>query len=140
MSDLTNPKDAIGQAKAPLDLWPEIATAYGSLALYEGALKYGKYNWRHSKVRASVYIAAAKRHLAKWIEGQECDEKTTVPHLASVLGCIAILIDAEQSCTLIDDRSKAPYHLPGSLEEMEHTMRTLRGLHGDDMRLLPERE
>ena len=44
----TNPKDAIGSQKLPLHLWPTTATAMGCLGLLDGALKYGRANWRVS--------------------------------------------------------------------------------------------
>src|SRR6187402_3017055 len=63
-----NPKDQMGRAKAPLHLWPASATLLGAMGLYEGYLKYGRANWRASDVAASVYVAAAKRHLEDWFE------------------------------------------------------------------------
>ena len=50
----TNPKDAIGSGKVPMHLWPSTATAVGSIALLNGALKYGRSNWRVAGVRASI--------------------------------------------------------------------------------------
>ena len=65
----TNPKDLIGSDKLPLHLWPQTATALGAVALLEGALKYGRANWRHAGVRASIYYDAAMRHWGAWFEG-----------------------------------------------------------------------
>lgn len=50
----TNPKDAIGSSKLPLHLWPTTATVVGCMALLDGALKYGRSNWRPGGVRALV--------------------------------------------------------------------------------------
>lgn len=99
-----NPKDAIGQTKLPMDLVPESAIAELTTAFLEGAQKYGRFNWRAKGVRASIYVAAAKRHLAKWYNGQDEDEKTTVNHLASVMACCAIILDAQVCGKLNDDR------------------------------------
>lgn len=99
-----NPKDLIGCTKAPVGQVPDTAIAVESLAYLEGALKYGQYNWRISGVRVSIYYDAAKRHLAKWFNGEECDPVTEVPHLASVRACIGIIIDAKACGKLIDDR------------------------------------
>jgi hypothetical protein len=99
-----NPKDRIGSTKLPLHLFPDAAVAYGCLAMLNGALKYGRANWRHSGVRASIYVDATRRHLAAWLEGEDSDEEG-VPHLGAAIACIAILIDAEVSSTLIDDRN-----------------------------------
>ena len=101
----TNPKDSISGTKLPLSLWPTTATAMGSVALLEGALKYGRMNWRASGVRASVYIDACKRHLDAWFEGEDCAPDTGSPHLGNALACIAILIDAQAVGKLQDDRA-----------------------------------
>ena len=100
----TNPKDAIGSTKVSLHLIPSPALVAMSLAFAEGAMKYGKFNWRVSGVRASVYIDALGRHLAKWADGEDCDPVTRVPHLASAMACLAIVIDADVCGKLTDDR------------------------------------
>jgi len=99
-----NPKDTIGFSKLPLDLNPDSAIAYMSLAFAEGALKYGKFNWRVAGVRASIYIAAYRRHEQKFVNGEWADPKTRVPHLASMMACCAIMLDAHTCGKLIDDR------------------------------------
>lgn len=100
----TNPKDIIGSDKLPLHLWPETATALGCLGLLEGALKYGRSNWRAVGVKASIYYDACKRHLNKWFEGEELDPDSGLPHLAHALACLAIVVDAEAAGMLTDDR------------------------------------
>jgi hypothetical protein len=106
MSDtkLTNPKDLVGSGKLPLHLVPETMTAVASLAFLDGALKYGRANWRVAGVRASIYIDAAKRHLVAWFEGEENDPDSGVHHLGHALACIGILIDAGFCDKLNDDR------------------------------------
>ena len=103
----TNPKDVIGSGKLPLELVPDTLPAYAAIAFFEGASKYGRFNWRVSGVRASIYRAALQRHLAAWWNGEDFDPDTGVPHLASVAACVAILIDAEACGTLTDDRPPA---------------------------------
>ncbi len=100
----TNPKRQFGLKNIPLNLWSPLASAYGAVALYNGALKYGQGNYKGTPVEASIYIAAAERHLAAWKEGEEFDPKDGQPHLGGVLACIAILLDARGAGTLIDDR------------------------------------
>lgn len=100
----TNPKDAIGSGKLPLELVPDTVTIFASLAYLEGALKYGRFNWRIAGVRASIYRAALQRHLNKWWNGEWEDPKTKVPHLASVIACAGIILDAHVLGKLIDDR------------------------------------
>ncbi len=100
----SNPKDQAATTRIDLSSFPTSAVAYGALAYVEGGLKYGEFNWRVAGVLASVYIAAGKRHLDKWWNGEEEDLKTLVPHLANAIACIAILIDAIESGKLVDDR------------------------------------
>ena len=100
----TNPKDAIGCTKLPLHLWPTTASALGSIALLNGALKYGRSNFRAVGVRASIYYDACRRHLDAWFEGEECDPDDGVPHLAAALACLAVIVDADAAGKLNDDR------------------------------------
>jgi hypothetical protein len=100
----TNPKDAIGSSKLPLHLWPATATAMGCIGLLNGALKYGRSNWRAAGVRASIYVDACKRHLDAWFEGEEVDPDDGTPHLSAALACLAIIVDAKAAGMLNDDR------------------------------------
>lgn len=101
----TNPKDAIGCDKLPLHLWPTTATAMGCLGLLEGALKYGRNNFRESGVRTSIYIDACKRHLDAYMEGEDHAPDSGTPHLANALACLAIIVDAQAAGKLNDDRN-----------------------------------
>lgn len=100
----TNPKDAAATSRIDLSLFPMSAIAYGALGMTEGDLKYGGYNYRLMGVLASVYVAAQMRHVGKWFQGEECDPRTKVPHLANAIACNAILIDAVEQGNLNDDR------------------------------------
>lgn len=100
----TNPKDLVGSSKLQLELVPDTIEAELSLAFLEGALKYGRYNWRIAGVRSSVYYAAMKRHQKKWWNGENADKATRVKHLTSVMACCGILLDAELCGKLEDDR------------------------------------
>ena len=103
----TNPKDVAASSRLDLSLFPLSARAYGALAMVEGDQKYGGYNYREMGVMTSVYYAALNRHMDKWYNGEEADPKTRVPHLASAIACIAILIDAIEQGNLNDDRPPA---------------------------------
>lgn len=103
-SKASNPKEAFGSNKLPLHLFPPSATALGSLAFLHGALKYGRGNWRAVGVRASTYFEALCRHLFAWWEGEDTDPDNGLPHLAHVLACAAILVDAGAAGKLNDDR------------------------------------
>ena len=100
----TNPKDRSATDRIDLSLFPDTAVVYGALAMTEGDCKYGGYNYRPGGVQASVYVAACRRHLAKWWNGEDFNPKTKVPHLASALACLAVLIDAIECGVLKDNR------------------------------------
>jgi len=100
----TNPKDRAATDRIDLSLFPDTAVVYGALAMTEGDCKYGAYNYRPGGVQAHVYVAACRRHLAKWWNGEDDDPKTKIPHLGNALACIAILIDSIECGVLKDDR------------------------------------
>lgn len=126
----SNPKDIVGSDKIPFHLWPETATALGSLALLDGALKYGRANWRVIGVRSSIYYDAARRHLNKWFEGENTDPDSGLPHLAHAMACLAILIDAGAAGKLNDDRQvKGGY--PEFLESLTHHVKRLKEKYKD---------
>lgn len=100
----TNPKEAVGSTRLPLHLIPDGPLGHVSLAFYEGAVKYEAYNWRTAGVRASTYVAAARRHIGKWWNGDDCDPDTKVHHLANAAACLMIMLDAEIQGKLNDDR------------------------------------
>jgi hypothetical protein len=101
-----NPKDVLAMTSGRLDitLFPQTAIIYGALAMTEGDAKYGGYNYRLAGVRVSVYVAAILRHLFKFFNGEWEDPKTKVPHLGSVIACVAVLIDSWEQGNVIDDR------------------------------------
>lgn len=122
-----NPKDRIGSGKLPLHLWPTTATATGCVAMLNGALKYGRANWRRVPVKASIYVDACHRHIAAWFEGHETDEEG-VPHLSSALACLAIIVDAQAAGMLIDDRQVSGGHA-SLIEALTPHVRRLRERH-----------
>lgn len=100
----SNPKAAFAANKLPLHLVPPSAIAYASIGLLEGALKYGRSNWREDCVSASTYYDACLRHMMEWMEGKDLSPEG-VPHLANAIACLCILIDATEHGKLIDDRN-----------------------------------
>jgi len=100
----TNPKDAVGVKK------PAMSTVSGpvlqevGVAMMEGAMKYGRHNYREAGVRYSVYYDAAMRHLIAAFEGQDVDPESGVSHISKAIAGLAVLRDAEINNKLIDDR------------------------------------
>jgi len=121
----TNPKDGVATTRLDLSLFPDTAAAYGALAMTEGHCKYGGYNYRVAGVQTSVYIAALRRHISKYYNGQWADPKTGVPHLANAIACIAVLIDAHENKMLNDDRPPLS-DMDGLLSKFEDKVKFLQ--------------
>lgn len=100
----SNPKDAIGTKKIPFGTVPTPVMAELGLAMLEGALKYGRHNYRVVGVRASVYYDATLRHLASWWEGQDIDPDSGLHHLTKAMACLAVVRDAMLRNKVVDDR------------------------------------
>jgi len=100
----TNPKAAFGAQKPNLALIPGSGNVIEALALEDGARKYGAFNWRVSSIEAMTYVAAIRRHLDAWVDGDELTTDTEVPNLGAIKACCSILEDARQAGTLIDNR------------------------------------
>jgi len=72
----------------------------------EGGMKYGPYNYREDEVAATVYCAAALRHIFDWMCGEEMAPDSGIHHLGHAKACCGILVDAQACGSLIDDRYK----------------------------------
>lgn len=129
----TNPKDRIAGTKLPAGLVPDVARIALALAFFEGATKYGRFNWRIAGVSASVYRNAMERHMLKWWNGQDKDPATKVHHLANLMACCAIILDAELYDMLNDDRPPAPDRdaMARAVDGAEETVKHLRELFKD---------
>ncbi len=128
----TNPKDAIGVSKLPLNLVSPFVKAYQAISHYLGNVKYGAWNWRGAGARASIYVAALHRHVDAWWEGEEYDPADGTPHLANALACIGILIDAKHAGKLEDDRPPSNAAALAELRaELEAIMQRIQAQHGD---------
>jgi ribosomal protein L7/L12 len=121
----SNPKEAFGDSRVPMDLAPDTAIAWMNMAFLEGALKYGKYNWRVCGVKVSTYIRAMRRHISKYSNGQNRDKKTNIHELASVMACCAILLDSEIKGNLVDDR-QPKLDMAGLFDELEKVVAHLK--------------
>ena len=126
----TNPKDRAATCRLDLTLFPQSAIVYGALGMTEGDCKYAGYNYRAAGVGVSTYIAAAMRHLFKYYNGEWADQSTLVPHLASAVACLAILIDGHEQNNVNDDRPPAQ-NTSKLLAECELTVRHLHSLFPD---------
>lgn len=104
-----NPKTARGAKKPDLSVVPPSALLHLATAMMNGADKYGPFNWRDQPVSSRVYVAAAMRHLASYLDGEDFSADTIeagkpVHHLGHVMACCAIILDAGHCQTLNDNR------------------------------------
>lgn len=102
----TNPKDAVGIKKwRQLTVVPFTVIWEIAVGLLEGARKYGRHNYRVSKVRASVYVDAAMAgHLMPWWEGEDIDEESGLNHITKAICSLVVLRDAMIQGMWVDDR------------------------------------
>ena len=105
-----NPKTVYGEAKPKLSDTPTIGIMELGKVHSMGAKKYGRFNWREHSVSASVYYDAAWRHLSAWFEGEDRDPESGLSHLAHVMACMSILLDAEKHGKLNDNRAPNADH------------------------------
>lgn len=124
----TNPKDAIGIQKAPFSVLPTPVLVEAALGLAEGALKYGRHNYRAIGVRNSVYYDATLRHLMAWWEGEDIDPESGLPHLAKAISSLMVLRDAQIHGKCTDDRPPAT---PDLFTAANARMKELLVMHAD---------
>ena len=108
----TNPKDAVGVKKAPLSTVPMNVVAEAGVAMLEGALKYGRHNYREAGIRESVYFDGTMRHLIAYWEGEDIDPDSGVSHLTKAIASLLVWRDAQMNGRALDDRPppSAPFY------------------------------
>jgi len=132
-AETTNPKDLFGIEKVSITKLPPVAVLHAAHAMMNGASKYGPYNWRDKKVVAAIYIDAALRHLLSWFEGEEIAQDSGVHHLGHAMACAAILLDAQSTGNLLDDRPGRG-HFTETLQQLNDTIKT-RSQHGKETKV-----
>jgi hypothetical protein len=98
-----NRKNATGRAKVSFSSIPPVALVFMGEVMERGRNKYGKFNWRAGGANSDVYHDAIARHLIAWADGEDIDEDG-LPHLAHVMACCAIIMDAGEYGALEDER------------------------------------
>lgn len=119
----TNPKDAVGIRKVPTSCVPANVKMELGLAMMEGALKYGRHNYRDAGVRASVYYDGANRHLDAWWEGEDLDPDSGLSHVTKAIASLVVLRDCMMRGNVVDDRP--PKSPDGWLSRMNEGASTL---------------
>jgi hypothetical protein len=120
----TNPKDAIGITKAPLSTVSGPVMFELGLAMLEGALKYGRHNYRVVGVRTSVYYDALMRHIISFWEGEDIDPDSGIPHITKAIATLVVLRDAQIHNNVVDDRP--PASPEGWIKEFNAMVKELR--------------
>tara|TARA_R110000787_G_scaffold631_2_gene2331 strand:- start:474 stop:923 length:450 start_codon:yes stop_codon:yes gene_type:complete len=101
----TNPKDAIGAVKwRQFMVVPRQVLWEVGVGMLEGALKYGRHNYRGAGVRASVYADASLGHIEQWIEGEDVDQDSGLSHITKAICSLIVLRDAMMNDMWVDDR------------------------------------
>lgn len=80
--------------KPRLDLIPPEALTAMGIVLSHGAAKYGDRNWERGLDRGRI-VAALLRHLTAWMQGEDTDPDSGLPHSAHVLTNAAFLVAHE---------------------------------------------
>ena len=125
----SNPKDALATNRIDMGLVSDLAVAEEALAMTEGMFKYGRFNYRGAGVRVSVYIAAARRHLAKYHNGEDRDLVTGVHHLGNARACLGVIFDSLAMGNLTDDRPPRCPALVQAIDDLEKRVSNLRALY-----------
>jgi hypothetical protein len=130
----SSPKTRDSSHKIPVNLCPASAIIAISIVIAQGHKKPGRsiYNWRSQPISYLDYHAAALRHLLRSIDGHDYDTELSqlasggyfddqgkivggdrdnngdfviqVRHDWAAMSCLAIIEDARQAGTLVDDR------------------------------------
>jgi len=107
MSEFVNPKETAGAKKPSVwSVFPRWVVLAVGRVMSVGAAKYGAFNYRQSRISASIYEDAIERHAALWFDGEDNDPETGVSHLASVMASCILLMDAQRTGQLDDNRQK----------------------------------
>jgi hypothetical protein len=87
--------------------------------LQYGAQKYAEGNWRQGMSWVTVYDCL-QRHMLKWLDGEEVDEESGLPHLYHAACNVAFLIEYAETCPELDDRFK------GSINKAKDSFEKIR--------------
>lgn len=130
----TNPKDAIGTKKwRQFFVVPRQVLWEVGVGMLEGALKYGRHNYRASGVRASVYVDAAIGHLDQFVEGEDRDpdSRAGLSHVTKAICSLVVLRDAMMNDFWVDDRPPKIKDLDSVRKQLQSAVEELFLEHAD---------
>ena len=123
----SNPKAAVGINKIGMSVVPMNVVMEAALGMTEGALKYGRHNYRDCGVRASVYYDALMRHIGAWWEGEDIDAASGLNHVTKAISSLIVLRDSMMRGNWVDDRP--PKSNAGWMEPLNKRVAELRKLY-----------
>lgn len=119
-----NPKHFAGLKKVLMSCipWPVIWEL--GVAMLEGALKYGRHNYRVvGQIRASTYFDGTMRHMTSWWEGEDNDPDSGLSHITKAIASNVVIRDAMIRGNFLDDRP--PRMDPKVLADLNEKSRAL---------------
>lgn len=128
---LTNPKDIVGISKVPASCVSQLVMMEVGLGMQEGALKYGRHNYRVAGVRASVYYDATRRHIDAYWEGQDVDPDSGLHHVTKAITSLMVLRDAMLQGMCTDDRPPQNVDLPQFFKDLNEKSAKLLEVYKD---------
>jgi hypothetical protein len=103
MDKASGRKDDSG--KPPMGLLDRYALEQVARVMDYGAKKYSRYNWRGGLALSRLYDAAL-RHVFAFIDGEDLDPDTKLPHIAHAMCCLMFLLRTQRDRPDLDDRYK----------------------------------
>lgn len=91
--------------KPALALIPKQAMYMCGQALAYGASKYGDHNFKLGMLNSRM-VAAALRHIYQYLDGQDVDDESGLPHISHALASLAMLAYNMEKWPEMDDRFK----------------------------------
>ena len=131
MSGEPNPKAAAGALKAPMSAVPVEVLAELGLAMLEGELKYGRYNFRASAIEVKDYYDAFMRHVRAYWAGEDIDPKSGMPHIIKAMATLVVLRCAQINGTVIDNRPPKILNMAEFFEDLDAKAAELVARYGD---------
>jgi len=119
-----NPKQSCGRSKVPMSCVPAPVLMEVGAAMLEGAVKYGRHNYREAPVVMSDYYDATMRHMMQWWEGEDLDQDSGLSHITKAIATLVVLRDAMMFGTCEDDRP--PAHPPEWIDELNERTQSIR--------------
>lgn len=127
-----NPKDAVGVRKwrqyfcVPTRVMWEVG-----VGMLEGALKYGRFNYRATGVQASIYVDASLGHIGAWAEGQDLDPDTGLSHITKAICSLIVLRDGMIEGNFVDDRAPRHRSIDDHTAELQRVVDAMFDKHTD---------